>query len=261
MILNEHDLSDLKMARRYLEHPGLTARITNFVGKPLEFGLKQLPAKWNEKIGEVTQASLMKGLEFALVTMDKKEQGKSKDWMHKLAVTTTGSVGGFVGLISLPVELPLSTIIILRSIADIARSEGHDLNNLTVRLECLQVLAFGGNREPGEQPDQNYWATRLFLAQQLSKAASYLAEKGFADKSAPPLVRFIASVASRFSSVVTEEAVAKAIPTVSAVAGGAINYLFMNHFQDMARGHFTVRRLERSYGEEEVRQAYLNLHV
>ena len=30
----------------------------------------------------------------------------------------------------------------------------------------------------------------------------------------------------------------------------------MQHFQDMARGHFTVRRLERIYGTEAVRRAY-----
>jgi hypothetical protein len=30
----------------------------------------------------------------------------------------------------------------------------------------------------------------------------------------------------------------------------------MKHFQDMARGHFTVRRLERHYGPELVRSEY-----
>ena len=31
--------------------------------------------------------------------------------------------------------------------------------------------------------------------------------------------------------------------------GAAINVLFIDHFQNMARGHFTVRRLERAFGE------------
>ncbi|MDH3252238.1 MAG: EcsC family protein, partial [Ignavibacteria bacterium] len=38
-----------------------------------------------------------------------------------------------------------------------------------------------------------------------------------------------------------------------------INLVFMSHFQDMARGHFTIRRLERSYGENLVRQEYERL--
>jgi hypothetical protein len=35
--------------------------------------------------------------------------------------------------------------------------------------------------------------------------------------------------------------------------------LFIDHFQDMARGHFIVRRLEREYGEEEIRKRYEQL--
>jgi hypothetical protein len=35
-----------------------------------------------------------------------------------------------------------------------------------------------------------------------------------------------------------------------------INTVFIDHFQDMARGHFTVRRLEKFYGKELVRQEY-----
>jgi hypothetical protein len=38
-----------------------------------------------------------------------------------------------------------------------------------------------------------------------------------------------------------------------------VNYAFIEHFQDVARGHFTVRRLERAYGEELVRSEYERL--
>jgi len=34
------------------------------------------------------------------------------------------------------------------------------------------------------------------------------------------------------------------------------NTLFIDHFQDMARGHFIVRRLERKYGKEVVEETY-----
>jgi hypothetical protein len=39
----------------------------------------------------------------------------------------------------------------------------------------------------------------------------------------------------------------------------ARNLLFIDHFQDVARGHFIVRRLERAYGAETVRAADLGL--
>jgi hypothetical protein len=40
------------------------------------------------------------------------------------------------------------------------------------------------------------------------------------------------------------------------VAGAAVNLAFIEHFQNVARGHFTIRRLERAYGIEAVRSAY-----
>jgi hypothetical protein len=33
-----------------------------------------------------------------------------------------------------------------------------------------------------------------------------------------------------------------------------VNYAFIEHFQEVARGHFAVRRLERVYGKDPVRQ-------
>jgi len=59
--------------------------------------------------------------------------------------------------------------------------------------------------------------------------------------------------------VVTQKLAAQAIPLIGAVGGAAVNYAFIEHFQDVARGHFTVRRLERRYGKEAVRQEYERL--
>jgi len=46
---------------------------------------------------------------------------------------------------------------------------------------------------------------------------------------------------------------------VGALGGAAISTLFMNHYQDMGRGHFIVRRLDRPHGQDEIRRLYLNL--
>jgi hypothetical protein len=74
-------------------------------------------------------------------------------------------------------------------------------------------------------------------------------------------VRLVSAVASRFGSSVTAQAAVKALPVVSAVTGGAINVLFMNHFQEMAHGHFAVRRLEARYGRAAVEAKYKELAV
>jgi xanthine/CO dehydrogenase XdhC/CoxF family maturation factor len=56
--------------------------------------------------------------------------------------------------------------------------------------------------------------------------------------------------------VVTQKVAAQALPVVGALGGAAVNYAFIEHFQDVARGHFTVRRLERIYGKERIRAEY-----
>jgi EcsC protein family len=73
------------------------------------------------------------------------------------------------------------------------------------------------------------------------------------------LVRLLTQIASRFGVVVTQKFAAQAVPIVGALGGAAVNYAFIDHFQEIARGHFTVRRLERRYGKGAVRAAYEKL--
>ena len=73
------------------------------------------------------------------------------------------------------------------------------------------------------------------------------------------LVRLIAQIASRFGVVVTQKLAAQAVPLVGALGGAAVNYAFIDHFQEVARAHFVVRRLERRYGKDAVRMAYEKL--
>jgi hypothetical protein len=56
--------------------------------------------------------------------------------------------------------------------------------------------------------------------------------------------------------VVSERAAASALPVIGALGGATVNVLFMNHFQRVAQGHFMVRRLERQYGRDVVRELY-----
>ena len=47
-----------------------------------------------------------------------------------------------------------------------------------------------------------------------------------------------------------------AIPAVGAVGGALINTIFLDHFQNIAQGHFAVRRLERKYGADLIKAEY-----
>jgi hypothetical protein len=260
-MLSEDDLEALRQAKRRLEHPSLTAKISGLVGRPLESGFKMLPSRWNKTIGSATETALLKGLEFSIKTMDQTQSHRSRDRLHKALAIGTGAAGGAVGVAALPVELPLSTCVMLRSIADIARSEGHDISMLEVRLACLEVFALGGGSAADDASESGYWVVRGALSKYVSEAASHLAKRGLTDKSAPALIRLVAQIASRFGVVVSEQAAAQAIPVVGALTGGAINYLFMNHFQDTARGHFVVKRLEKKYGTLLVQRAYEDLAI
>jgi hypothetical protein len=174
-------------------------------------------------------------------------------------VATTGGLGGFFGLPALAIELPISTTIMLRAIADIARSEDENINEIESKIACLEVFALGGPNNDEHASESGYFAVRAALAQSVSKAAEYIAKKGLVEEGSPALVRLILQIAERFSFQVSEKAAAQAIPALGATGGAIINTLFIDHFQDMARGHFIVRRLERKYGKGIVEEAYKNL--
>ncbi len=98
--------------------------------------------------------------------------------------------------------------------------------------------------------DVGYFAARALLTQITGNAAAYLVERGAAELSGPMINSFMAEIVSRFSIVVSDRIAASALPVVGAVGGATVNVIFMNHFQQIAQGHFTVRRLEREYGAE-----------
>ncbi len=94
------------------------------------------------------------------------------------------------------------------------------------------------------------------LAKTVTEAARFVAERGVINEGAPILLKFVTQIAARFGLVVTQKAAAQALPVVGALGGAAINYAFIEHFQDVARGHFSVRRLERLYGKDTIRNEY-----
>lgn len=258
---SDSDLADLRIAKQIILSPSLTAKLGDLVGKRIEKGLKLLPKNWNEKVGEATRSALFKALDLSTSTMGNRQMRPSRDWLHKAIVVTSGVAAGAVGFYSVIVELPFSTAVMLRSIADIARSEGFDVSLVETKLACLEVFALGGGGISGEGTETGYWGVRAALAVTVREATSHIAERGLADRAAPPIVKLIANIASRFGGVVTAEAAAVAIPVVGAISGGAVNYVFMDHFQDLARAHFIIKRLEKHHGPEAVKAAYDALRV
>ena len=113
----------------------------------------RLPAAAQEKVDDATQLALKKCLQVALRTLGKSAPSdsllapppdKPHNLMHKLAVATTGAAGGAFGLFALPVELPVTTTLMFRSICDIARSEGD-----APEIDGLVMIPDGHDMEVG----------------------------------------------------------------------------------------------------------------
>jgi hypothetical protein len=253
---NEDDLRDLQVAAELLENPGFIARVSGLLGMPVEYLLDRLPGAAGDTVTRTVQKSLRAAVNAAVVTLGDGVRRGPRLRTHKMAAGFSGGFGGLFGLAALPVELPITTTIILRSIADIARSEGEDLAEPEARMACLEVFAMGGSSAGDDAAESGYFAVRTALARAVSEAARYVAGRTVVEDGAPVIVRLLAQIAARFNTVVGEKIVAQGVPVIGALGGATINLLFIDHFQDMARGHFIVRRLERSYGEDEVKTKF-----
>jgi hypothetical protein len=186
--------------------------------------------------------------------------------LHTAAAATTGAVGGFFGVAGLALEVPTTTTIMLRSIAEIAAASGADLTDPMVRLQCLSVFSYGAPTM--DKMESAYFTGRLGMAMAVRDAAAYIARhsarevsEAMAKGTGPVLVRLINLIASRFQVIVSQKVAAQAIPIAGAATGALINAAFTDHFNTVARYHFEIVRLEKIYGKNAVQTAYQAAHV
>jgi hypothetical protein len=252
--LSPSDYADLQTAATKLETQSFAMKIAAKLGMPVEALLHRLPAPAQSAV----QAAVDKALEQCLRIAVKAPKSSVTTYKrsHTAAAAVTGAVGGFFGLPGLLVELPITTTLMLHSIVEIARSQGEDFGNPESSLACLEVFALSPQKSHGAAKDSAYYATRTALAQVTREAVSYVTQKGMAKESAPALLSFVGRIASRFGLEVSEKVAAELVPVAGAVGGLTLNVLFSQHFQSLAEGHFIVRRLERKYGSDAVRQDY-----
>jgi len=254
--MSAQDLADLKLAAANLEGNSFAVTLAAKVGMPIEALLRFLPDRAQATLSTAVDQALQQCLRVALTFSHGRGGSQANRRSHTFVTAVTGAVGGFFGLPGLVIELPVTTTVMLHSIAAIARSQGEDLSNPESALACLEVLALGPEGRRGDALESAYYATRAALAQVTRDAAAYVAQKGLAKEGAPALVSFLTRIAGRFGIEVSEKAAAQMIPVAGAAGGLALNVLFTKHFQRIAFGHFTVRRLERKYGPEVIRREY-----
>lgn len=267
----EHDF--LVEAVKFLENPSLAIRIANSVGKPVEFLHEKLPDKYRNKLSQIVNASLMKCVEVAVKSIpqnsvvDKNISILNKSRMHVATASGLGALGGFVGLASIAVELPLTTTVMLRSIAEIAKANGEDLSQPEALLECIQVFAMGARENPNDDAvNSAYLESRVVFSKLVSKSAEFITRHSAREvlsaiekKTAPDLVLFIGRIAARFKIVVSEKMLAQVVPILGAVGAATINGFFTDHFNKVAHYHYGIKKLERKYGLEFVQDEFKKL--
>lgn len=214
---------------------GLLTRIAEYVGGKGEWigrrtgGLagRVFGRNWQARVQDITEGALWRGYDMATVGMEGVGGRQPRMWFNKAMAGLSGGAGGFFGMPGLAFDIPASTMMIMRSIAEIARANGEDITTEPGKIACLEVFALGGPGMKDDEAEVGYWSTR---------AAMNHATVGTA----------IQFVSRTFGLVLSEKLLAQAVPVAGAVAGSTLNVLFMDFYQQMARVHFTIRRLERT---------------
>jgi hypothetical protein len=270
------DRAFIAAAVRKLERPGRLAEFLNTMGKPAEAIIKALPAWASSRIERALQRALLDAVGWATKTLDGSIHAdeknlstlssvviKSRAAMHVTAAAILGGFGGAFGIAALPFELPVTTLVILRSIAAIARDFDADLDDPATRLECVSVLSLGGPALGDDTMDSSYLSSRLALAFLVRDAGRFITGKttlqlseALARGAAPEVTRLIGAIANRFGYLALDIAYAEMVPIAGAVGGAALNAYFTKFFNQIAYYHFGLRRLERIYGEEAVQAIY-----
>lgn len=254
----ENDLAQLERAVVLLENQGFARLLNNVAGKPTDKALELVPRKLKNKIDGIVNGAVTRGLSVALTTLDTTNAGAPRNHVSTILSGVTGGLSGFFGVAGLAAELPVTTTLLLRAIADIARSQGEDLSRVPGQLACIEVLALGAPVEE-KHTESAYFLARDAFREFSGDAATELSDLGPNSVRSAAVSGFLAEIGARFGVVVWQRAAASSIPLIGAAGGAAGNALFMRYFQELATGHFIVRKLERAHGKEIIRQNYLRI--
>ena len=154
-----------------------------------------------------------------------------------MVAAAAGGASGFIGAPGIAADLPVTTCLMMRSIAAIARSHGEGLTSADTRQACIEVFAFGGPEIADEDIDIAWWTIRGSLSH-------------------ASIALVIRQIAARFGAVLSQKYLVQSVPLIGAAAGSTLNYVFMDYYERMARVHFTLRELERNHDPDAVRACF-----
>ena len=253
--LKEEHLRALEQAVMCLETANLAGALSDLTGKPIEEALRKIPKPLRKQIDQTVEKLTLKCLDIAIKSLDHKPKSAGEENYDAFYSGVAGGLGGLLGMASLPLELPVTTILMLRAIANIARSQGEDLLSLESRLACIEVFALSKS-SLNHRTNLGYYASRAMLAKLSKDAVRIMSERGVTQLSTSAIGGLASESAARYGMVVSEKVTAGSIPVIGAIGGATLNVIFLKYFKKLAHGHFTVRRLERIYGKEIIKDEF-----
>lgn len=211
-----------RLARKYRAAGGLGVQLLTHLGGQAENLLDRLPAPVRDNLNGATERALHVAMSAAETSRASVPDQKS--WVNTAVSTAMGAAGGFGGLPSALVELPVTTTILLRAIQGVAAEHGFDPAAQNVKFDCLQVFSAAGPLGHDDGADLGFVSIRLTL-------------------SGGAVQKLIATVAPRLAAVLGQKLATQTIPILGAVAGASVNYIYTSYYQEIAHVHFGLRRL------------------
>lgn len=233
--LSDDDRSRLhEAAEALLDARGILVQMTGLVASRLDRlamgGLAAVGDAFQVRVLRLVERMLWRGYRLATLGLDRRASRSPRLRRKKLFVSASGAIAGLIGLPGLAFDLPLTMATMLRSIAEIARAHGEDLGDPATRRACIEVFTLGGLPRADADLEISYWTARAALNH-------------------ATIGTTIQQAARLLSVTLSQKLLTQAVPIAGAAAGGAVNYLFLDYLQRIARVHFVVRQLERRTGD------------
>ena len=226
-----------RAAGDYLATKGKLMSTLEQAGNFIQSGLHRLPGNVQQMVADRARDGLQLAFRSAILGLD----GPSRDAAaggYRLGGMLSGALGGFGGLATTLAELPVTTGLIMRSVASIARAEGLDLADEEVRATCIEVFAFGGPLDEDDDADLAFWTARLGGRQ---------------------VAQMMVAAAARFAPTMAAKIGAQAMPVLGAAVGAGLNLVYMDFYQRMARVVFALLPIERVHDRAMVRSCFASV--
>ena len=129
--LSADELRFLDEAALYLERPSFLIKVADFVGQPAERLLKLLPHRAHAMVSQIAQSALERAFGVAVRSLSSRRWPIVGHWrpaagprLHVALTAISGGAGGLFGWPGAAVEIPITTTLMMRSIAQIAGKTG-----------------------------------------------------------------------------------------------------------------------------------------